>query len=209
MLPVFSMNNRTHSGRTNSVLSSKAYYLDCAIRKFFPYGSHFVFGQFGKVAGLTFVLSALFYLICHIVGLCPKKEMLWIYASRVVAFVKDKQAFVERPICKLVGKPVSHYPLVVVTYNPVSAGIFSACPKYASSFGCLPNALLESDRKWHGKTFCRTLVRAEAPRILVLVSLDPGKMNSENCLADFADSFNRTSTHAESPLQVQCVGAAC
>lgn len=57
-------------------------------------------GQFRHAVGFSTSLSSFSYFIGRIIGLSPKKEMLWIYARRIVATVKNEPASWYRPDMK-------------------------------------------------------------------------------------------------------------
>lgn len=57
------------------------------------YFTNFGFSEFGLAVGLTFSLSIFRNLISYIIELCTLKQMIWVYARRVIATVTNENGW--------------------------------------------------------------------------------------------------------------------
>jgi len=86
-----------------------------------------VFNAFGVYSKFTFS-SALFIHIFHICALCSKKQMIWSYTSRIIAFMQHVKICLKFSVDNFISNSMCLLRFVLIKKVAISAVIFSSFP---------------------------------------------------------------------------------
>src|SRR4051812_9104338 len=124
MLPVFTTDNTSNHRLMHFVLFRKlcaSYPVFCMTAAYF---ADFCTAQFRVYVSLTarcvfrgdpsgaLRIPSLCHHVCYIFRMCASPKVIGVYTNAIITGVANEQPFRDRPICQLVGKPMSGYLLV-------------------------------------------------------------------------------------------------
>lgn len=150
--------------------------------------------------------SAFYSLVGHVVLVRSNGQVLWVYATWIVAGVQNLKRFIEGSVGKLVGNAVCKCKFAVPNDTAVAIVFFFAnkrsCPKYTSSLRCFANVHPKSHFNWPVAVPCGLAWPGAKSAVSFLYFVFAGK---ELFFALFALPLNlRMAWHSESPVKVQC-----